>query len=784
MYSTYSNDNRRPELKEIILNAIKSKNKTHKKHSDCLNCLINCAEYRFILQVINNSKKGNNIFFIQEKENLSTPLFFYNISSNEIIEKIEKKNISENFLNVSQKIKSESEIDKDYEQNKKNKILLFNYIKFPLINICSELNNNRESTLIILDNGNHDIVSNRSINSYSVASNNCCSLLFDIKSISYLFSINDIKDSSEIKIKFNGNIHGQQLIKEDAICIFSPDLIINSIQSRMKKVVYSKDKQIKNNLNNKYFFTQIYDKNRNNFGLLFSFKKNKDINSIKFDSESIMKENFIIIKIFFCVDMWINTNINNIRETNDTSDTSSNCSKIKIEYHNNEAEKYHKYKTFNNNYVFYNSNKFDDLNNYENYNSDNRELNNYYTENKTPFYVKNNNNCIDNKYYEKTYYNYSSPQNYNYYNLNEDTKYPSYNTINNDYTKYPSYNAINNEESNNNNNNENYYYNENYDNYENTEYIGENSFKEDYEYYELNTLLNNIDLLKKDEDLKILPKEENIILFNNENININKSIFIDLKNELIKEIFSKYNEDNCISNYVMARKRIELNMNIEKEKLKRIKLKYYFDCFKNINNMTTIIPYINEKGKLFFTEICPSLSSIRLVLKAKNNVIKKLKSQKAYGFNIRKVKKDIIIIEYEKNKSTQERDLLYFKMNEIIKIIGDNKLSFKNILYDKSYFCVLWNFTESQIIHSSFLAYYSFDFKLIGIFIINLNIPQWFSSFSYNVDFFKDYKKEYNKNEEEAKAFLKNLSIDKGDGQYRHFYTYDYMRYTQSYNPK
>ena len=276
MYSTYSNYNHNQELTDIISNAIKNKNKINKKHSDCLNCLINCAEYRFVLQVIHNNKKGkSNIFFIQEKENLSSPLFFYNISSNEIIERIENKNVSENYLNASQKIKSENEIDEKYEQNKKNKILLFSYIKFPLINIYSELNINKESTLIILDDGKHDIISNCSINSYSLAANNCCSLLFDIKSVNYLFSLDDIKDSSEIKIKFNGNIHEQQLIKKDAICTFSPDLIINSIKARMVKHINLNEEKTKNNIYDKYFFSQIYDKNRNNFGILFSFKKKK-----------------------------------------------------------------------------------------------------------------------------------------------------------------------------------------------------------------------------------------------------------------------------------------------------------------------------------------------------------------------------------------------------------------------------------------------------------------------------------------------------------------------------
>ena len=777
MYTTCSNNDHNLELKEIISNVIKNKNNANKQHSDCLNCLINCAEYRFILQVIHNNKKGkSNIFFIQEKENLSSPLFFYNISSNEIIERIENKNISENYLNTSQKIKSENEIDEKYEQNKKNKILLFSYIKFPMINIYSELNFNKESTLIILDDGKHDIISNCSINSYSLAANNCCSLLFDIKSINYLFSLDDIKDSSEIKIKFNGNIHEQPLIKKDAICTFSPDLIIDSIKVRMAKHINLNEEQSKNNIYDKFFFSQINDKNRNNFGILFSFKKNKDSNITKFDEESIMKENIIIIKIFFCVDMWINTNINNIHGTNDTSDTTSNCSKLKAEHNNiyNETEKNYKKINFNDNYYLNGSNNYNNLYNYDNYN---KELDNYNNSNNTPFgdYTY---KYANNKYDESNYYNYPSPQNYNYYNNNNDeAKCPLENSINNEKAKNPLENTINNEEikypfNNTLYNEEDYYNNLDYynTNYENMQSIEALSPKEICEYYELNTLLNNIEPPKKDKALKILHSE---------NINMNKSIYIDLNNKLMNEIFSKYKEDNCLSNYLIVKKRIDINMNIEREKLKKIKIKYFFNCFKDINNLTSIIPYINEKGKLLFTEISPSLSSMRLVIKTQKKIIKKLKKQKS-NFQIKKEKDDIIKIEYDKNILQSERDLLYIQMNEIIKVIGDNKLLFKDILYDKSYFCILWSFTDSKLVRSSFLAYYSFDFRLIGIFIINLDTPQLLSSFSFNYEYFKDFKKEYNKNEEELKKYLNNLSLDKGVGRYQHFYTYDYMRYIQS----
>ena len=190
MYSQNIDYGREQDLKDIISNVIKNKNQLTKQHSDCLNCLINCAQYRFTLQVIRDPKKGkNNLFFIIEDDNIPSPLFFYKIPSNEIVEIIENKNLSENLLNNSQKIKTENDIINDYDQNKKNQILLFNYLIFPLININYDSNINKESTIIILDDGKYDTISNCSIKSYSSINKNY-SLLFDfhnLKNAKYLF---------------------------------------------------------------------------------------------------------------------------------------------------------------------------------------------------------------------------------------------------------------------------------------------------------------------------------------------------------------------------------------------------------------------------------------------------------------------------------------------------------------------------------------------------------------------------------------------------------------------
>ena len=765
-----------PELKSIISNVIKNKNQLNKQHSDSLNCLVNCAEYKFYLQVIQNPNNGKNkLFFILEKDNFFTPLFFYDTPSNEIIELIEKKSDAQILFVGSKKIKSEKDIIDDYEQNKKNKILLFNYLKFPLININSDNNIKKKSTIIILDEGNYDKMSNYSIKSYSNNNKNC-SILFDIhnlKNTNNLFYIDDIKDCKEIKFRFNGNIHGQKLFKDDVVCNFSLDLIINAIRTKMKKYIGNKDKELKN----KNFFVQLNGDDYNNIGILFSFNnKNKNTDNIKYDEDFLMKENYQINKIFMCIDMWINTN-----NFHDTKDTSKSSSKISNAYYD-EEKNINTNNQYNKSNIYYNNksfNEYDINNNYSyrkyNYKKENKfdKFNNINFS--SPPYSKNNNykNWENQKRNELIYLSYNKP-------LKIENKYDNYNnsSINlslkndplNEYDKIKfgqNYLCKENEE----NKDLNAQFkniNKNIDkNIDNNIYsmddIYSTNFSGDEQLYNVNNSSSSNSC-------------ENLIEINN------KSIFIDINNEFLSGIFQKYKLDNCISNFSIMKKILDINMNIERDKLKKIKLLYFFDCFKDINYLSLDIPYINQKGKLLFNEVSPTLSSMRLVLKTKKKTAKKLKKEKKENFNIKTIKPNIVKIEYEEIKPPYERDLLYTKVDQIKKILENKKLTFNNVLVDKSYFCVLWSISNNYMINSSFLAYYSFDLKLIGIFIIKLNSGQWLSSFSYNINNFKDYKKEYDKNVENLIKWFKNLAIEKEKEFHQNFFTHDYYHYIHSHN--
>ena len=302
------------------------------------------------------------------------------------------------------------------------------------------------------------------------------------------------------------------------------------------------------------------------------------------------------------------------------------------------------------------------------------------------------------------------------------------------------------------------------------------------DFYELNTLLNDIHNQKKPDN------SENNSVFSNPLEDAgnkitkgkSKSIFININEKHIKVIFEKYKQDNCISNFNIIKNKLDINMNVGKEKLKKIKLKYFFDCFHNINCLSLNVPYITKKGKYLINELSPTLSSMRLILKTKKKTANKIKKQNKKNIDVEIINNNIVKIEYKEKKPLYLRDLLYSKVDEIKQIIYDNKLTFNNILIDKSYFCILWTFTDNITFNSSFLAYYSFDLKLIGFFIIKLNSEEWFSSFSYDIDNFKDYKEEYDKNTKNIKKWFKHLTLDKEDGYYENYFTYDYINYLQN----
>jgi len=781
MNSPFLNENNF-EIKEFISKEINKKSTCNKKHSDSLNCLINCAEFRVTLHITQKPYNGkDNIYFIQKDK--FSPLFFYDIPSNKIMDEIQFKNEAQKLLNYTSKIKTENDIIDKYEQNRKNKMLLFNYIKFPLINTNSENNDNKLSTLIILDNGVNDFISNFSTDSSFVYHQTCCISLTirNVNNCDYLFSLADIKDCKEIKIRLNGTVHEQPLFDKEIICYLSHELIDKSIKERME--IYNNSDNIENLLG-KYFFTKLNDENYNNIGILFSLKKKSENSKLQYDKDYLKTDRYLINKIFLFMDMWLNDNNNKSNKHKTTSSTNTSSHMI-----------------FNYNY------KFDDKNQYKtNFNFYPNEIdynyqNNLYNFENRPYNEISNNliNNIDNneESNSKIVYNdinriyiNNRKKHFDNYDICESMDY-SYNT---DFNKYDYSLSDYNFKLDYSNFNDNYNEKtsdlnilfrllENYQKYKESE--------EPKISQESDDNINNLYHQKENEydnrikDNHCISEKEN-----EKNIFVKRTLFINMNEELLRKLFEQFEEDKCISNYTIAKNMLDINMNLDSNKEKMLlktKLTDFFDIFHNPNKLWLNIPFIDSRGKLYMNCFSPTLSSMLLVIK-KNKEIKtclkniKLKCKKYRGFSYDTYdqNKKLFKIEFEEIKPLHNREILYKKIGKLKKIIGDTKIRNKDIMIKNSYFSVLWSVKNELNIKSSFLAYYSFDFKLIGILIINLDYNQWMAAFSYKLTNYHDYKTDYEKNVANVKNMFKNLAIDKDDQHCDNYFKYDYYNYLKS----
>lgn len=781
MNSPFLNENNF-EIKEFISKEINKKSTCNKKHSDSLNCLINCAEFRVTLHITQKPYNGkDNIYFIQKDK--FSPLFFYDIPSNKIMDEIQFKNEAQKLLNYTSKIKTENDIIDKYEQNRKNKMLLFNYIKFPLINTNSENNDNKLSTLIILDNGVNDFISNFSTDSSFVYHQTCCISLTirNVNNCDYLFSLADIKDCKEIKIRLNGTVHEQPLFDKEIICYLSHELIDKSIKERME--IYNNSDNIENLLG-KYFFTKLNDENYNNIGILFSLKKKSENSKLQYDKDYLKTDRYLINKIFLFMDMWLNDNNNKSNKHKTTSST--NTSSHMIFNYNYKFDDKNQYKT---NFNFY-PNEIDynyqnNLYNFENrpYNEISNNLinnidNNEETNSKIVYndinriYINNRKKLFDNyDICESMDYSYNTDFNKYDYSLSDYNFKLDYSNFNDNYNEKTSdLNIL-------------FRLLENYQKYKESE--------EPKISQESDDNINNLYHLKEKEydnsikDNHCISEKEN-----EKNIFVKRTLFINMNEELLRKLFEQFEEDKCISNYTIAKNMLDINMNLDSNKEKMLlktKLTDFFDIFHNPNKLWLNIPFIDSRGKLYMNCFSPTLSSMLLVIK-KNKEIKtclkniKLKCKKYRGFSYDTYdqNKKLFKIEFEEIKPLHNREILYKKIGKLKKIIGDTKIRNKDIMIKNSYFSVLWSVKNELNIKSSFLAYYSFDFKLIGILIINLDYNQWMAAFSYKLTNYHDYKTDYEKNVANVKNMFKNLAIDKDDQHCDNYFKYDYYNYLKS----
>jgi hypothetical protein len=285
---------------------------------------------------------------------------------------------------------------------------------------------------------------------------------------------------------------------------------------------------------------------------------------------------------------------------------------------------------------------------------------------------------------------------------------------------------------------------------------------------ELGKIINNLKYFMKSSWSinDISSSETNISYKNNVFEQQDYHIILKSSNEFANELFKKYSEDNCLSNYLIFEKSVDIYeyINSLKSINKKLTLADYFDCFNTASVLSLDVPFIEKNGAVTNNFFNPTLSSIVLVVKKGKNERKSFYNNWAQeNFKITSLPNNLIKYEFYESNPPYNRDILGIKMNNIYKSIGLKKLSLDKIIKDKSYFCLLWSPGDTNKNNSSFLSYYSFEFKLLGSLILKNNDNKWFTSFSYNPNIYKDFKKDYLYNVNKIKNFLENYDVKDGN---------------------
>lgn len=288
------------------------------------------------------------------------------------------------------------------------------------------------------------------------------------------------------------------------------------------------------------------------------------------------------------------------------------------------------------------------------------------------------------------------------------------------------------------------------------------------DYSNINLGMTN-DISTTDTDLSFKNNKINYC----ESKNSESHIFLKNSDIFINELFKIYGEENCICNYLIFEKNINIDMNLD-QKVNKVTLSDYFDCFIKASILCLNIPLLDKNGKISQNVFNGTLSSMVLIIKSNkvidDNIYKKYIKKKFYVCSL---PNNLIKIEFDETNPPYYRDTLDSKIKIIHKIIGKKRFALDDIIKDKSYFCILWTPADTYKINSSFLSFYSFDYKLIGNLIIKPNDKLWFTSFNNkNNNYFKDFKKDYLNNIYDIEKFIKNYYQEK-----KKIISNDYKRY-------
>ena len=284
--------------------------------------------------------------------------------------------------------------------------------------------------------------------------------------------------------------------------------------------------------------------------------------------------------------------------------------------------------------------------------------------------------------------------------------------------------------------------------------------------------------------------------YQNSNLTYEKHKIIDnnilLKNpsNFVSELFKVFGDNNSLCNFSLFEKNVDINMTLDEKIMKKITLKEYFESFIEGSFLCLNIPFLDKKGNINYNIFNPTLSSMNLIIHQKN--IKNSKINKKYlkdNFKINFESDDIVKIEFDESNPPYNRDIIETKIKIIHKLLNKKIILVDNIDKEKSYFAILWTPADSYKIKSSFLSFYTFDFKLIGTLIIKIDEYNWFTTFivepnsnNNNKENFKDFKKEYVNSVNVVENFIKKCSgTGEGENLDRKLFSNDYKRFIYNY---
>ncbi len=648
--------------------ALLSQNPTNTKenpiHITCLEYLKNFTNYTLFIS-FNQKNDQDSPYFSKPIYSAKNDIFILNnLSSNEIIEKIYEKSVNRKIKSLFSYI-DQSIFDRSmtkFEQTAENQFQTDSDKKSSFINIDSLLNNKDINILLKYD-------LNEKNNPLTFDKNSLYNKL------SFKININHVSDKS---------------LEKSILFILDIKKIIKSIQVKLESL---KESRLADSNSVKEFFIPLLE--YKNIGFIISpnlESGNLDLNMMKTNFNSIVKQKFILNGIVFAIDifsLWKITNTNN--------ENLNNTSLKKIENIKEINEK---------NYDYYNDETTSESSNYNSPKITNKQFyeriidnnlndslcNHFILNNKNNNYLKFNKKINNNKFIinnNNSFSNINGNSKYQYQNLKLNTKTKYNNNKKNKQCKYIYEN-----------NKINLYYNNN-----------NGGIIDKYSYY--------------DNDFEI-----NTIILNSNDI-------------FSKTLFNRYQDkSNSICNLKILIEFLKIQM---KKPLSKLTIFDYFSSFIKLSSLSLTIPFYKNDGVLTKNTFTPSLHELKIYIQ-NPKIINKLKRRcKPKDIRKKNSSSSLLSSSTEDNKIFKEIDGLEISIIEnknIAKIYYNEtrpyylteslcdklkqlmtKLKFiqkinidKNILYEKSYISIEWNIVNgNNISGSSFISYHLFNGNLLGV---------------------------------------------------------------------